>query len=85
VAFSTGSLSAPAGMVTINFSNNDNGINHNVHVYAGANASGTSVGATAIAMGPTQQSLNLGALTPGSYFYRCDVHPSQMTGTLTVS
>jgi plastocyanin len=85
VRFSTGSLSAPAGMVTISFSNNDDGISHNVHVYAGGNASSPTVGATATAVGPVQQTLNLGALAAGSYFYRCDVHPSQMSGTLTVA
>jgi plastocyanin len=30
------------------------------------------------------QTLNLGAIAAGAYFYQCDVHPN-MSGTLTVS
>jgi len=85
VRYSPVALSAPAGNVSINLNNTDAGISHNVHVFAGSSASGASLGATAIAAGPVQQTLDLGQLAPGAYFYRCDVHPSQMTGSLTVS
>jgi plastocyanin len=66
--------------VTINFANNDNGIPHNVHVHAGPNASAATIGATQIASGPVMQTLNLGTLAAGAYFYRCEVHASEHDG-----
>jgi plastocyanin len=67
------------------FENRDEGIPHNVHFFSGADASGEDLAATAIEAGAGGQTLALGDLAPGAYFYQCDVHPSQMTGTLTVS
>ena len=77
-------LTASAGSVTISFENKDNGTPHNVHVFKGTDASGTDVGSTDVAAGPITQTLTL-TLTAGTYFYHCDVHPTTMTGTLTVS
>ena len=85
VRFEQASLTAPAGMVTIEFANRDQGIPHNVHVFKGGDASGTSIASTEIQAGAVQQTLALGELPAGVYFFRCDVHPSQMMGTLTVS
>ena len=79
IAFSTSSLRADAGEVTIGFANNDDGVPHNLHV--------TGVGVdekTDIEPGPVSQRLAL-TLESGTYTYVCDVHPQQMTGTLTVS
>lgn len=83
--FDQGALTAPAGAVTIEFENQDEGIPHNLHVFAGSDDSGDEIGSTEIEEGPVRQTLDLGELDSGSYFYQCDVHPSQMMGTLTVS
>lgn len=85
VRFEQRSLAAPAGEVTIAFDNRDQGVSHNVHVFRGNDASGDDVGSTEIETGAIRQTLALGDLAAGSYFYQCDVHPSQMTGTLTIS
>jgi plastocyanin len=85
VRFALPALSAPAGIVTIEFDNRDQGIRHNVHFFRGGDASGTSIGSTEIQAGAIQQTLALGELPAGAYFYQCDVHSSQMRGTLTVS
>jgi len=85
VRFEQRSLAAPPGEVTIAFDNRDQGIPHNVHVFRGNDASGDDIGATEIETGAIRQTLALGGLAAGSYFYQCDVHPSQMTGTLTIS
>ncbi len=84
ISFDKTSITA-SGAVTINFSNQDTGVTHNIHFFKGTSASGASVGNTAISAGPVQVMLSLGALASGTYYYQCDVHPSQMKGTLTVS
>ncbi len=80
-SFSPRSLSAPAGSVTIVFDNQDTYLTHNIHFFSKSG----SIGMTDIMTGPVKQTLALGALAPGSYPYKCDVHPQTMTGVLTVS
>jgi plastocyanin len=85
VRFLQSSLTAPVGLVTITFDNRDEGISHNLHVFSGSDAFGAEIGSTEIRAGAVQQTLALGELAAGTYFYQCDVHPSRMMGTLTVS
>jgi len=40
---------------------------------------------TEVTPGPVEQTLSLGQLAAGQYFYKCDVHPEAMSGMLTVS
>lgn len=85
-AFSTDKLAALTGVpLTLTFDNKDAGIAHNIHFYKGADETGAEVASTDIAPGPVTQTLNFGPLEAGDYFYRCDVHPAQMIGTLTAS
>ena len=79
-AFSTASLSAPAGPITIRFVNQDNGVAHNFAVSPAGG--GAVLGATAITPGPIESTLGL-TLEAGAYTYNCQVHPD-MQGTLTV-
>jgi cytochrome c oxidase subunit 2 len=80
-AFSTATLEAPAGTpFSIAFSNNDNGVPHNVDIL---DANGGDVFKGDIVTGPTTVTYQVPALPAGSYQFRCLVHPS-MTGTLTV-
>ena len=78
--FQPSTLSAPAGGITISLVNQDAGVLHNIQFFAG----GASIGMTPLATGPTTQALSLGSLQPGTYTFKCDVHPQQMNGTLTV-
>ncbi len=79
--FATKSLSAAAGPVTIVFDNQDTAVAHNIHFFSKAG----SIGMTQVMTGPAPETLSLGTLAPGAYAYKCDVHPTTMTGVLTVS
>lgn len=84
VAFDTARLSAPAGTAfAIRFDNQDAGVPHNVSVYTDASAA-TVLLRGQIVTGPKVVTYRVKALSAGSYFFRCDVHPAQMTGTLVV-
>ncbi|OGO07453.1 MAG: hypothetical protein A2Y92_02715 [Chloroflexi bacterium RBG_13_57_8] len=84
MAFDKTTITVPAGaLMTINFDNQDS-VPHNFALYTDSSA------ATSIFVG---QTIGKGSLTykftapstPGSYFFRCDVHPTSMTGTFVVS
>jgi plastocyanin len=56
---------------------------HNVAIYTNASAS------QALFQGPNQSSpgtisYQVDPLPAGTYFFRCDVHPTQMTGVFVV-
>ncbi len=78
-------LVAPAGAtVTIAFENKDAGVQHNFAVYTDASA-GTSIFKGPVVNGPGSATYTFTApSTPGTYFFRCDLHPTQMTGSFVV-
>ena len=82
LAFKPTELTAAPGEATIVLDNEDK-VPHNLHLFEGRDASGTSVGSTEIKTGPGNESLKV-TLAAGTYFFQCDVHPTQMKGTLTV-
>lgn len=75
--FDKSQLKAPAGKVTINFTNASS-IPHNVAVEG---PGGNVLGATAVGTGSAKLTL---VLRSGSYKFVCQVHPN-MTGTLIIS
>lgn len=84
LAFNMSTITVPAGrQVTVNFNNMDNGIPHNFAVYTSAAAT-TPIFVGNIITGPATTYTFTAPSTPGSYFFRCDVHPTQMTGTFIV-
>jgi plastocyanin len=84
VAFDKTSLSASAGTpFSIQFDNEDAGVPHNVAIYTDSSASQVLCRGTVVT-GPQQTSYAVPALTAGTYYFRCDVHPNQMNGTFTV-
>lgn len=82
--FDKTSLTAPAGKITIVLENQDPGQPHNIHFYKGTDVTGESVGMTELHVGPATDTLTM-TLSKGVYFYQCDVHPTTMYGTLTVT
>jgi len=76
------------GNVRIHFTNNDAGIQHNVAVYQSSTTftavSSGSVGTTFA--GPSViDDVVFATPAAGSYFFRCDVHPTIMTGNFVVA
>jgi plastocyanin len=85
IAFNTSLITVPAGAtVKVNLNNLDSGIPHTFSVYT------NSAATTPIFVGPAITGVSSttytfsAPTTPGTYFFRCDVHPSQMNGSFVV-
>lgn len=71
--------------VTVTFDNQDTNISHNWAAYTDDSAAEAIAGANEnICAAPCSGEVTLPPLEPGRYFFRCDVHPTQMNGTLIV-
>ncbi len=76
VRFEQTELTVDAGaQVTLTFDNQDS-VSHNIDI--------VGVAKTDVFAGPGQRTITFTAPSPGTYAYRCDVHPGAMQGTLTV-
>jgi plastocyanin/uncharacterized membrane protein len=83
-SFSTAELMAPAAEpISLRFTNADEGVPHNVAIYADDSAQESLFVGDTIT-GPDEITYEVPALDAGSYYYRCDIHPV-MDGTLEVS
>ena len=83
-AFDADALEAPANTpFTIVFTNNDAGIPHNVAIHKDS-PTGPLVWAGDIFNGVETRTYEVPALPAGTYGFVCTVHPTVMTGTLTV-
>lgn len=86
LAFNLSTLTVPAGTnVTINFDNRDAGILHNFSLFNNSNASPPAIfqGQT-ITDSATITYTFTAPNAPGTYFFRCDIHPTTMTGSFIV-
>jgi plastocyanin len=84
ISFDTTSLTAPANTpFTIQFTNNDAGIPHDIQIHNGPNQTDPPIFEGEIFNGVGTKDYQVPALKPGTYAFSCKVHPS-MTGTLTV-
>ncbi len=88
VAFDKKEISVKSGgRVRVRLSNQDVAVLHNIAFYK----SSTELTAVApgsigtIFTGPGVDDTAFDVPAPGSYFFRCDVHPTTMTGTFTVT
>lgn len=84
IAWNTAALNGLAGIpLTITVDNQDEGVPHGIAFYDGADATAPIIVQADIATGPVMQTLTIGPLDPGDYYYMCVVHPP-MQGVLTV-
>jgi plastocyanin len=83
-AFVPTKLTALSPNVTIHFSNQDAGIPHNVAVFSGPDATAPALFHGDLVTGPAAADYSFSLPGPGAYFFHCDVHPTQMTGTITL-
>ncbi len=85
LVFDMNEINVMAGAaVTVNFNNQDVNIPHNFAVYTSQSAT-TQIFVGQIISGPSTIVYKFTApVTPGNYFFRCDVHPTTMIGTLVV-
>ncbi|HEX5370708.1 MAG TPA: cupredoxin domain-containing protein, partial [Dehalococcoidia bacterium] len=87
IAFSTDKIDVNAGgKVRIRFTNSDNGTPHNFAVYKSeTDSTPVSDGSVGVIFpGPNVDDIVFDAPDKGTYFFRCDVHPTIMFGTFTV-
>jgi len=83
IAFDKTELTAPSGgQVTIHFSNQDPQTPHNFSIYTDESAT-TPIFQGPNVTGPGSTDYTFAAPEPGEYFFRCDIHPTIMTGTIT--
>lgn len=87
-AFDTSCLATPAGTAfTVQFTNNDVGVAHSFHIFTAnpvTDQSAKSLFQGELITGPTAITYHVGPLQPGTYFFHCDVHPTQMYGAFVV-
>jgi nitrite reductase (NO-forming) len=84
LAFDTNCLAAMANMpITIAFDNQDQGVPHNVSIYTDSSAT-TALFTGELITGPDSITYEIDGLEPGTYFFRCDVHPG-MSGAFVVA
>ena len=74
---------ASGGTVTIEFDNRDASVLHNFALYTD-NSVSQPIFVGDLVTGPAQVTYTFDAPAPGTYFFRCDVHPDTMTGSFNV-
>ncbi len=85
IAFDTGCIQPSANTAwTIHFDNKDTATTHNVSIYPSSTQLTSPIEQGKIITGPATTDYQVPALKPGTYYFQCDVHPTQMNGQVTV-
>ena len=85
MSFDKNTITVPAGAKVMVVFNNKEGIPHNLAVYETKSATKVIFQGQVIT-GPATIEYNFTAPdAPGTYFFRCDLHPSTMTGSFVVT
>jgi plastocyanin len=82
-------LNVPADQpFTIRFTNKDAGVQHNIAIFSEdplKNPSATPLFTGQVVTGAASVSYQVPAMKAGNYWFRCDIHPTTMVGTITAS
>src|SRR3972149_825445 len=82
IKFDLAEVVVPANTeVTVRADNQDDALLHNWAAYTDKSAK-EKIAATDLCSAPCLKEVKFTAPAPGEYFFRCDVHPAQMVGTL---
>lgn len=86
LGFDQDTLSFPAGEpVELEFDNQDPDVPHNVGVYSDEAFAEPVFMPDGTITGPARTTYGIEPLEEGTYFFRCEVHPTTMTGTIDVA
>jgi cytochrome c oxidase subunit II len=87
LAFDVQTITAQAGTVLTVEYTNDSSVPHDLAFFAGPDATAPRIAATSVKAGPGDvQTITFDVpAEPGDYFFHCDVHPLQMSGTFEVT
>jgi plastocyanin len=69
--------------VSIEFDNDDTGVPHNISILDSPEATRV-IFRSPIITGPKKETYEFDAPPAGEYYFQCDVHPAQMSGTVVV-
>ena len=77
-------LAVPANQAfTIDLDNQDSGTRHTVSIYTDSSGSQALFKGDPVT-GPAMHTYMVSALQAGTFFFRCDIHPTRMFGTFVV-
>ena len=85
--FDQSELTVSQGEVTVRANNVDDATTHNFALYesrGAAEAGEDAIAATELCAAECVEELTFETPPPGTYFFRCDVHPTLMTGAFIV-
>ncbi len=83
IQFDQRALTATTGPVTVRLDNRDAAVQYNFALYTDSSAT-QAIFIGDLVTGPIVEDYSFEAPAPGTYFFRCDVHPDMMTGSFTV-
>jgi plastocyanin len=84
ISFDKDEITLTAGaQTTVELDNQDEGLPHNFALYEDESAATTIFQGDTVE-GPVTTEYTFTAPDAGTYFFRCDVHPTQMSGTAIV-
>jgi plastocyanin len=84
LSYDKNTIVVPANtQVAVTLDNQDQGVTHNFGVYD-TSAATTTIFAGELTTGPATQTYTFTSPAPGTYYFRCDVHPTTMHGDFVV-